>query len=206
MPSSRARAARKPADDRRREIADAALRVIAAGGLRRFTAVALAREVRLSDAALFRHFPSKEAIVDAAVDRVEELLFAGFPPQAADPVDRLGAFFAQRVAVLSANPGISALLMSEELAKAGTARTVARVATLRRRSLAFVRACVDEARERGRLRPGLGAEEASVVVVGALLALAHVPGAAEEPISSLAPRVWGAIDTLLRTPPTGERS
>ena len=54
---------RKPADDRRREIADAALRVIADHGLGRFTAVAMAREVGLTDAALFRHFPSKEAIV-----------------------------------------------------------------------------------------------------------------------------------------------
>src|SRR5512147_3249009 len=105
MPVPSPRAPRKAAEDRRREIADAALRVISAEGLGHFTALAIAREVGLTDGALFRHFASKEAIVDAAIDRVEELLFEGFPPEGEDPVERLGAFFARRVAVIRAQPG-----------------------------------------------------------------------------------------------------
>lgn len=197
--SDRGRGARRPAEDRRRQIADAALRVIAAQGLRGFTALAIAREVKLTDGALFRHFASKEAIVDAAIDRVEQLLFEGFPPQAQDPVDRLGEFFRRRMAVLGENPGISPLLVSEELAKAASAEGVKRVAALRRRSTTFVRSCIDEARRRDLLAPGLGAEEASVVVLGSILALAHSPLAAE-PVSTLAPRVWSALETLLRGP------
>ena len=42
------------ADTRRREIADAALRIVAGEGLARFTAMSIAREVGVSDAALFR--------------------------------------------------------------------------------------------------------------------------------------------------------
>ena len=49
-------AERKTSDNRRREIADAALRVIAEQGLGRFTALAIAREVGVSDAALFQRF------------------------------------------------------------------------------------------------------------------------------------------------------
>jgi AcrR family transcriptional regulator len=207
MPGTPERAARKPAEDRRREIADAALRVIAAQGLGRFTALAIAGEVGLTDAALFRHFPSKEAIVDAAIDRVEELLFEGFPPQAEDPIERLGAFFRRRVAIIREHPGISSLVATEELAKAGSAEGVKRVAEFRRRSTEFVHSCVEEA-ERGRLlAAGLGGEEAGIVVLGALLALAHSRmGHGREAISALAPRVWGALESFLRGPKVRARN
>ncbi|HET7826502.1 MAG TPA: TetR/AcrR family transcriptional regulator [Anaeromyxobacter sp.] len=192
---------RKPAEDRRREIAEAALRVVASGGLGRFTSLAVAREVGVSDAALFRHFPSMDAIVDAAIDRVEEILFEGFPPQAADPVDRLGAFFRRRVEAIRFNPGVSRLVATDELAKAGSAAAAARVAGFRRRSTEFVRACLEEAEGRGLLGPGVRAEEASVIVLGALLALAHAttapPPAA---LPAIAARVWSALETFLRGP------
>ena len=199
MVATAQRTTRKPSGDRRLEIADAALRVIAAEGLGRFTALALAREVGLTDGGLFRHFRSKEEIVDAAIDRVEELLFEGEPPVSQDPVERLGAFFRRRVTVLGDHAGISRLLVSEELAKAASASGVERVAGFRRRSLAFVRACLDEAQARGLLTPGLGAEEASIVVLGAILALGHSPVAAHHaPAARLAPRVWGALEAFLR--------
>ena len=186
--------ARKPSDDRRLEIADAALRVIAAHGLGRFTAAALAAEVGVTDGALFRHFATKEAIVLAAIARVEELLLPSLRVQHPDPLARLGAFFRARVETIRANPGISRLLVSEELAHAAAREGVARVAALRRRSTGFVRACLDEATAGGLLSPGLRAEEAEVLVLGAILALAHAgtPGDPE--------RVWSALDTMLRGP------
>lgn len=192
---------RKPAEDRRREIADATLRVVAAGGLGRFTSLAIAREVGVSDAALFRHFRSKDAIVDAAIGRVEEILFEGFPPQAENPIDRLGAFFRRRVEVIRANPGVSRLVATDELAKAGSAAAAERVAGFRRRSTDFVRACLDEAETGGLLAPGLHAEEAAVVVLGALLALAHATTAPPvAAIPAIAPRVWSALESFLRGP------
>jgi AcrR family transcriptional regulator len=191
--------ARKPAEDRRREIADAALRVIAAQGLGRFTSRAIAAEIGLTDAALFRHFPSMEAIVDAAMDRVEELLFEGFPPDADDPIERLGAFFQRRVAVITEHPGISTLVATGELAKAGSAEAARRAEGFRRRSMDFVRSCLEDAERRRLLARELGATEAAIVVLGALLALAHsktAPG--RDSISTIAPRVWSALRSFLR--------
>ncbi|HET6924181.1 MAG TPA: TetR/AcrR family transcriptional regulator [Anaeromyxobacteraceae bacterium] len=191
--------ARKPAVSRRREIADAALKVIAEQGLGRFTSLAIAREVGLSDAALFRHFPTKEAIVLAVIDRVEEVLFEGFPPEGADPVERLGAFFRQRIAVMRENPGVARLVGSEQLAQAAPPAGVARVAGFRERSRSFVRGCLVEAHRRGQLAEGVGPEEASVLVLGALLALIHSPPGARPP-AGLPERVWGALERLLRRP------
>ena len=189
--------ARKPADSRRREIADAALKVIAEKGLARFTSLAIAREVGVSDAALFRHFATKEAIVLAVIDRVGEVLFEGFPPAGQDPIERLGAFFRQRIEVIRENPGVARLMGSEQLAQAAPPEGVARVAEFRRRSRSFVRGCLAEAHRQGLLADGVGPEEATVLVLGAILALAHAPPGARPP-ARLPDRVWSALERLLR--------
>ncbi len=189
---------RKPADSRRREIADAALKVIAERGLARFTSLAIAREVGVSDAALFRHFASKQAIVLAVIDRVEEILFAGFPPADPDPIDRLGAFFTRRIAVIREHPGVARLLGSEQLSQAAPPRGVARVAEFRLRSQSFVRACLVEAHRRGQLAEGVGPEEATVLVLGALLALAHAPPPGLPARVQLPERVWTVLEGVLR--------
>lgn len=196
---------RKPADARRREIADAALRIIADRGLPGFTSLALAREVGVTDAALFRHFPTKEAIVLAAIERVEEVLFEGFPPGGEDPLARLGAFFRRRVEVIRDNPGIARLVGSEELARAAPPEGVARVLAMRQRSQAFVRACLAAADRDGALARGVRPDEAAVLVLGALLALAHAGHARAPGAGDLPERVWLALDRLLRAPPGGRR-
>jgi len=193
-------AERKTADSRRREIADAALRVIAEQGLGRFTALAIAREVGVSDAALFRHFQTKEEIVLAAIDRVEEILFAGFPPSGRDPLERLGNFFRQRVAVIAENPGVARLVASDSLAQAAPAEGVVRVAEFKRRSVRFVRGCLADAARGGLLAGGIEPAEAEVLVLGAILALTqarelHVKSS---PSGRLADRTWSALERLLR--------
>lgn len=50
------------------------------------------------------HFASKEDIVLPALDRVEEQLFAGFPPEDPDPLARLEGFFRFRVSLVGGNP------------------------------------------------------------------------------------------------------
>jgi AcrR family transcriptional regulator len=188
--------ARKPAAARRREIADAALRVVADQGLARFTALAIARELGLTDAALFRHFPTKESIVLAVVARVEELLFEGFPPTDPDPIARLGTFFARRVAMIRERPGVARVVGSELLAQVAPPEGVARVAALRRRSRAFVRRALVEARREGLLAEGLAPDEASVLVLGAVLALGHAGIGSSE--RGLPERVWKALERVLR--------
>ncbi len=190
-------AARKPADARRREIADAALRVVAERGLARFTALSIAREIGVSDAALFRHFPTKDAIVLAVIERVEEILFEGFPPPEPDPIARLGRFFERRLTVIRENPGLARVVGSELLAQVAPPEGVARVEGLRRRSRAFVQQTLVEARRKGLLAEGLAPDEATCLVLGAILALGHAGlGSAAE--RGLPARVWKALERVLR--------
>ena len=162
---------RQPTEARRSQIADAALKVIDEQGLGRFTTQAIAAEVGITDGTLFRHFGSKEEIVMAALDRVEERLFQDFPPDDPDPLLRLERFFRFRAGLVSQNPVIARLAFSDELPHAAGERGAAQVRQWKERSLDFVVACVDEAAAQGRIPPGLPTREAAMMILGVLMAL-----------------------------------
>jgi AcrR family transcriptional regulator len=190
---------RKPTGIRRGEIAEAAMRVMATRGTRGFTARVLAREVGITDGAVFRHFPSMEAIVDAVVERMEAMLFADLPPAGGDPLERLGAFFRRRVVAIGEHPDLSRLLLSDHFAQLGSAPHAERVAGFKRRTREFVRGCLRQAARSGRLRPPMTPDVGVVLVSGAILSLTHAnprPGDAAG-LARLADEVWGALEAAL---------
>jgi AcrR family transcriptional regulator len=186
---------RQPTEERRRQIADAALKIIAEQGLGRFTTQAIAAEIGVTDGTLFRHFASKEEIVLAALDRVEEQLFAGFPPDDPDPLARLERFFRFRAALVGANPVIARLAFSEELPHAAGPRGAQQVESWKQRSLDFIVSCVEEAAAQGRLPRGLPVREIGMMVMGTLLALVRFGELTAGPAA--ANRAWAVIERLL---------
>jgi len=186
---------RQPTEERRRQIADAALKVIAERGLGRFTTQAIAAEIGVTDATLFRHFASKEDIVLAALDRVEERLFAGFPPEDPDPLVRLERFFRFRASLVGANPVIARLAFSEELPHAAGPRGEQQVESWKQRSLDFIVSCVDEAAAQGRIPRGLPVREVGVMVLGTLIALVRFGELAAGPAA--ANRAWSVIERMI---------
>jgi AcrR family transcriptional regulator len=186
---------RQPTEERRRQIADAALKVIAERGLGRFTTQAIAAEIGVTDATLFRHFASKEDIVLAALDRVEERLFEGFPPDDPDPLVRLERFFRFRASLVGANPVIARLAFSEELPHAAGPRGAQQVESWKQRSLDFIVSCVDEAAAQGRIPRGLPVREVGVMVLGTLIALVRFGELAAGPAATN--RAWSVIERMI---------
>lgn len=164
---------RCPSERRKVQIVEAALGILAKEGARKLTAQHLAAALRLSPGALFRHFPTMDAILDAVLDRAEERLFASFPKAGRDPIEALRAFFIQRVSVIDAHPELSRLLLSGQLEQIGSQAHSERVHGFKRRSQDFVLACLKRAKRKGLLAPALRPETGVVLVVGAVLALAH---------------------------------
>jgi AcrR family transcriptional regulator len=191
---------RLPHDVRRRQIADAALEVIARDGLGRFTTQAIAAEVGITDGTLFRHFASKEEIVLAALDRVEAELFDGFPPTDPDPLVRLERFFKFRAALVGENLVIARLAFSEELPHAAGEAGARQVESWKRRSLEFIVSCVAEAASRGQLPPGLPVREVGLVVLGTLMALARLGQLAGG--HTAVDRAWSVVASFFREVPS----
>jgi AcrR family transcriptional regulator len=140
---------RLSADERRGQIARAVLEIVATEGAQKLTAAEIARRVGVSDAALFRHFNDKAAIVAAAIETFEGMLFEDFPPAGSDPLDRLRVFFIQRVGLVRRFPVIMRLAFGDRLAAAAGAEGVERVRSIVERSVGFVRNCLTEARDQG---------------------------------------------------------
>ena len=180
---------RKSTGVRRAEIADAALRIIAEQGARRFTARALANEVGVTDGALFRHFPNMDAIVDA--------VFSIALPADADPIDRLGVFFRRRVAVIVAHPHLARLLFSDQLAQLGGAARAKRMTGFKRRTREYIESCLAEAAEKGLLGDRLGPREGALLVQGAVFAFGHLGGSRAD-VKRMTTNVWSALESLLR--------
>lgn len=105
-------------DVRRGQIVQATLKIIARSGVSSLTTAALAREVGISEANLYRHFRSKDEIYTATVVQVREMIANNLEKVLADgsePVVLLKRFFMLQVELMEENSGIPRLMFSEEL-------------------------------------------------------------------------------------------
>lgn len=191
---------RQPTDIRRRQIAEAALQIIAQEGLGGFTTASVARTVGIAEGTIFRHFGSKKEVVLAAIERIEEIMFAEAPQFTADPLDDLKQFFLQRMRMMGANPGVARLFFSEELAQAGGLEGAERVREMQRRSLEYMTSCIESAIRRGQVSEGTTGEVATLIVHGVALALVHssMLSGTQESLAVRAERVWAGIERLIR--------
>lgn len=82
------------------------------------TTARLAQEVGVSEAALYRHFPSKAKIYDALVDYIEESIFPRISmilTNEKNGIDRCGRIAELILAFSSANPGLTRILSGHAL-------------------------------------------------------------------------------------------
>jgi TetR/AcrR family transcriptional regulator len=195
---------RKPTELRQSELVDTALRLAALRGARGLTTARLAAAVGLSSGAIFRHFPTMDALVVAMTARLEALLFADLSPPPADPIERLGVFFQQRVRTLVEQPLLARLLQGDVLAHVGSGAGAAQVAAFKRRSIDLITQALREAEQGGLLGPAADVETGTVLVLGAVHAIGHAGALrTEDPagLPGLAARVWATLETTLRGGP-----
>lgn len=189
---------RKPTAVRRTEIADAAIKLISDQGLREFTAARLAREVGIKDGTIFRHFKDMNEIVLAALDRLQELIETA-PTSTGDPIERLREFVMNRLHAVVVQPGIQSLLFSDQITHALGSEGPRRVAALRNRGRTFVRSCLREAAEQGRIREDLDIEAAVLIVSGMVMGFlfAAKDGALPAAVDEMERRCWQTLRSML---------
>lgn len=157
---------RLPAAERRAQIAEAALGILATQGARQLTAKAIGLRVGITDGAVFRHFADKGEIIAAAIDTFEAALNP--PPQQGPPLERLEIFFIERVTRVRERPEILGLAFNDRLQEAAGEEGAKRVQRLIGRSLGFVRKCVREAQARGELDATIDVDVYTAMVTGCM--------------------------------------
>jgi TetR/AcrR family transcriptional regulator len=84
----------------------------------RITTAALAREVGVTEAALYRHFPSKAKMFEGLIEFIEEVLFSNIGvilQEQSDVRERLRQILALVLVFTERNPGITRILTGDAL-------------------------------------------------------------------------------------------
>ncbi|MCC6999398.1 MAG: TetR/AcrR family transcriptional regulator [Deltaproteobacteria bacterium] len=190
---------RRASELRQVELTDAALRLVATRGIAALTTRSLAAEVGLSSGAIFRHFASLEALLEAVVARVEAVLESTYPAADLPPVERLRRFVVARSTAVGSQLGILRLVLSEQFLLALPRRGSDRLTACVQRSRAFVLACLREGQRSGELRAELPAETLAPIVMGTVQMLALSPLRARRREAE-ARRVVDSLFALLGSP------
>jgi len=151
------RARRQSGPARRDQIASAVLAIATERGLSAVSVAAVAARVGVSPPALYRHYPSKDAMIDATLERMASAVLANLD-HARGGDDSLAAvtrLFERHIALVRENRGIPLLVLSEDiLQNAGRRRRIVRATTTYRRGIErLFRAAQQEGRVRAHLDP-----------------------------------------------------
>jgi len=162
------RARKTKTEIRQEQIAAAALQLMAAHGPKALNLVALARRVGVVPSAIYRHYPGKDAVLDAVLDliaaRLQENVKAARQETPA-ALDRLHRLLELHVHLVQNNMAIPRVVLSEEVFN-GNARRRQRVHTIIEDYLGEVAQLVREGQQDGTLRAEVPADTASVMFLG----------------------------------------
>lgn len=162
-----------PADARRALTVDTVITLAAEQNPSEITTAAIAARMRLTQGALFRHFPSKDAIWQAVMEWVGDRLLASTraaADAAATPLAALEAMFAAHVDFIARHPGVPRMMFGElQRASDTPAKRLAR--TLIARHAEHLQAVIEAGRACGEIRADTDAAAAATLLIGTVQGL-----------------------------------
>jgi len=109
---------RKSAEERKSEIVETALRLADKVGPDRLSTETIAKAINITQAAIFRHFPTKQDMWEAVATQIGEKFQKRWlivdSPEASAP-EKLQALIAAQLKLIQSTPAIAAILLSREL-------------------------------------------------------------------------------------------
>jgi TetR/AcrR family transcriptional regulator len=162
-----------PADERRAVTIEAVIDLAAVQNPSEITTAAIAHRMHLTQGALFRHFPSKEALWEAVMQWVAERLLARLDNAVRGidaPLMALEAIFMSHVAFVAEHPGVPRMIFGElQRAEPTPARRV--VQALLERYVERLEQLLRTGMARGDLSAALDTHAAATLFVGTIQGL-----------------------------------
>ena len=162
-----------PADERRAATVEAVVDLAAEQNPSDITTTAIAQRMGLTQGALFRHFPTKDAILQAVMSWVTERLLARVDKAAegtTSPVAALEAVFMTHIDFVSEHPGVPRMLFGE-LQRPGETLPKRMVQTLIQHYGERLHRLLEAGKAQGELDAGLDVEAAAVLFIGTIQGL-----------------------------------
>lgn len=162
-----------PADERRAVTVEAVIELAAEQNPGEITTAAIAKRMGLTQGALFRHFPSKDAILQAVMEWVAERLLARVDKAAqanGSPLAALEAVFMAHIDFVAQHPGVPRMLFGELQRAADTpAKRMAR--TLIERYGERLAALIEKGKALGELAAEVDTAAATTLFIGTIQGL-----------------------------------
>ena len=162
-----------PADERRAATVEAVVDLAAEQNPSDITTTAIAQRMGLTQGALFRHFPTKDAILQAVMSWVTERLLARVDKAAegtTSPVAALEAVFMTHIDFVSEHPGVPRMLFGE-LQRPGETLPKRIVQTLINHYGERLHRLLEAGKAQGELDAGLDVDAAAVLFIGTIQGL-----------------------------------
>ena len=162
-----------PADERRAATVESVVALAASCNPSDITTAAIAEHMQVTQGALFRHFPSKDAIWEATMGWVAERLLSRVDRAAkgiASPLAAMEAMFMSHVEFVVAHPGVPRMMFGElQRAELTPAKRMAQ--TLIQRYGERLHGLMAQAKACGELPPELDNEAAATLFIGTIQGL-----------------------------------
>lgn len=162
-----------PAEERRAATVEAVVELAAEQNPSDITTTAIAQRMGLTQGALFRHFPTKDAILQAVMSWVTERLLARLDKaaeSAPSPLAALEAVFLAHIDFVCEHPGVPRMLFGE-LQRPGDTLPKRMVRTLLRHYDERLRGLLEAGKAQGELDALLDVDAAAGLFIGAIQGL-----------------------------------
>lgn len=162
-----------PADERRAATVEAVIDLAAEQNPSDITTTAIAERMGLTQGALFRHFPTKDAILQAVMSWVTERLLVRVDQAAqgaGSPVAALEAVFMAHIDFVSEHPGVPRMLFGE-LQRPGETLPKRMVQTLLHHYDQRLSRLLEAGKGQGELHADLDVDAAAVLFIGTVQGL-----------------------------------
>lgn len=162
-----------PAEERRNVTVEAVVDLAGKTNPDSITTAAIAKHMNLTQGAIFRHFPNKEAIWQAVMKWVAKALMARVEKAAEgieSPLERMQAMFLAHVSFVADHPGAPRMMFGElQGSKATPAKRLARAVL--KQYATRLNALIEAGKECGELRSDLDSEGAATLFIGTIQGL-----------------------------------
>ena len=162
-----------PADERRAVTVKAVIALAASQNPGAITTAAIAKQMNLTQGALFRHFPSKDAIWQAVMEWVAERILArvdAAAQSAHSPLAALEAVFYAHIDFVVEHPGVPRILFGE-LQRAEDSPAKRAVRTLLRQYNGRLQTLIEQGQSQGEVAPDVDAATVAALFVGMIQGL-----------------------------------
>ncbi|MHB8708942.1 MAG: TetR/AcrR family transcriptional regulator [Desulfuromonadales bacterium] len=192
-----------PAEERRAMTVETVVDLAAEQNPSDITTAAIAKRMGLTQGALFRHFPTKDDILQAVMEWVAQRLLARVhqaAQSASSPLAALEAVFMAHIDFVAQHPGVPRMLFGELQRPEETApKRLAQ--TLIRRYGEYLHRILEDGKQQGELDAAVDVDAASLLFIGSIqgLVMQSLLAGQVESIRRDAPRVFALFCRAIRS-------